>query len=118
MHRLPPDFDGEFLVGRLLEQVCFNENQVSFRFDDDVAITIEGAYSYQDNSLAVPVPTIHVPAATSNLMQLLGHSVSSVKATQDGTLLLFFDNDHVLRCFDTPNFESYQIRHGAHVIIV
>ena len=116
MYGLPADFDGGFFVGRVLEQVCFNENQISLRFDSDVGITIEGAYAYQDTPVAEDARTLHVPASSSSLMQLLGHSVSRVENTREGTLSLFFDN--ALRCFDTPHYESYQIRHGARVIIV
>ena len=118
MYGLPADSDCGFFVGRVLEQVCFNENQISLRFDSDVGITIEGAYAYQDTAVAEDASTLHVPASSSSLMQLLGHSVSRVESTREGTLSLVFDNGHGLRCFDTPHYESYQIRHGARVIIV
>ena|SRR6266851_6360151 len=118
MYGLPVDFNSEFLVGRVLEQVCFNENQISLRFDADVGITIEGAYAYQDTPLAEDAPTMHAPASSSRLMQLLGHSVSRAEGTPEGTLSLFFENGHALRCFDTPGYESYQIRLGDRVIIV
>jgi hypothetical protein len=118
MHGLPIDFDGGFFVGRVLQQVCFNENQISLRFDSDVGITIEGAYAYQDTPVAEDTLTLHPPASSSSLMQLLGHSVSRVESTREGTLSLFFDNGHGLRCFDTPHYESYQIRHGARVTIL
>lgn len=118
MHGLPAGFDGGFLIGHRLEQVCFNENQISFHFNADVGITIEGGYSYQLATLAVSAPTAFVPASHSNLMELLGQTISRVEGTSDGTLALFFENGYQLRCFDDPHYESYQIRDGARVIIV
>ena len=118
MYGLPQDFDGKFLIGRTLEQICFNANQISLQFDADVAITIESRYSYQDAAPAVSTPTSSVPALQSNLMQLLGQTVERVEGTSDGTLSLLFTNGHRLRCFDDPHYESYKIRNGARVVIV
>jgi hypothetical protein len=118
MYRLPTDFDGKFLIGRRLEQICFNENQISLQFDADVAITIENGYAYQDIPSPVSTAANSIPAMQSNLMQLVGHTISRVEGTNDGTLWLVFENGHQLRCFDNPRYESYQIRNGALVIIV
>jgi len=118
MYGLPGDFDGEFLVGCVLAQICFTENQITLHFDANVAITIEGPYAYQDTPLVEDPSTLRVPASSSNLMQLIGHRVSRVEVTREATLSLFFENSHVLKCFDTPQYESYQIRHEARVIIV
>jgi hypothetical protein len=118
MHGLPAGFDGGFLIGHWLEQVCFNENQIWFHFNGDVAIAIEGGYSYQPDTLPASAPTAFVPASNSNLMGLLGQTISRIEATGDGTLALFFENGHQLRCFDDPHYESYRIQEGDRVIIV
>jgi Family of unknown function (DUF6188) len=114
---LPLGLDGAFLIGRGLEQICFNENQISFHFDAAVGIIIEGGYSYQVAAVPVSGPTAFVPALHSNLMELLGQTISRVEVTSDGTLALFFANGHQLKCFDNPQYESYQIRNGDRVII-
>ena len=118
MHALPQEFDCGFLVGRRLEQICFNENQISLHFNADASITIEAGYSYQVGDLPVSAPISSVPASHSNLMELLGQTISRVEATSDGTLALVFENGHELRCFDNPHYESYRIRDGARTIIV
>jgi len=118
MYGLPAGFDGGFLIGRTLEQICFNANQISFHFNGDVGITIEGGYSYQRATLAVSAPTDFVPASRSDLMELLGQAISRVESTSDGTLAVSFENGRQLRCFDNPHYESYQVRDGARVIIV
>jgi hypothetical protein len=118
MHGLPVGFDAGFLVGCRLEQICFSENQISLHFSAGVGITIEGGYSYQRSTLPASAPTAFVPASQSNLMELLGHAISGVEGTSNGTLTLLFDNGHELRCFDNPHYESYRIRDGAREIIV
>jgi hypothetical protein len=118
MYGLPKDFDAGFLPGRLLEQVCFSENQVALHFSGDVSISIEGTYSHEDESRAWEPSKVRVPPSQSNLMQLLGRAVRRAIGMGDGTLVLEFDNDHRLMCFDTPQYESYHIRHGARTITV
>lgn len=119
MYGLPADFDGTFLIGRTLEQICFSENQISLHFDADVGVTIESAYAYQEDvAAAEKTPTHSVPASQSNLMQLLGQTIGRVEGASDGTLSLLFTNGHRLWCFDNPQYQSYQIRDGARVIIV
>jgi Family of unknown function (DUF6188) len=118
MYGLPTDFDGKFLIGRRLEQICFNENQISLQFDAEVWVVIEGKYAYQDASLSANIATSSVPALRSDLMQLVAQAITRVEGTRDGTLSLIFTNGHVLKCFDDPHYEAYQVRDGARVIIV
>jgi hypothetical protein len=52
-------------------------------------------------------------------MQLLGESVESAVATDDGTLSLNFTNGQTFECYDdTPMFESYRMRFGDEEIVV
>lgn len=119
MYGLPMNFSATFLNGRTLEQICFNQNQISLHFDSEVTITIESAFAHQQPESEEEVKLLEVPVLQSDLMQLLGRSVSRASGTDDGTLVLVFENGHTLKCFDTSReFESYQIRHGTSVIIV
>jgi hypothetical protein len=113
MYGLPSDFDGTFLIGRVLEMVCFNQNQVYLHFDAKTTITIESAFSYKSAQV------IDLPVRESNLMELLGASVSRVQGEENGTLNLFFDNGQSLIVFDTTQqYESYRITYGSKAIIV
>jgi hypothetical protein len=113
MYGLPKDFDGSFLVGRTLELVCFSQNQMSLHFSDDITITIESAFSYKIDQI------VDVPVQQSNLMELLGSSVSVAQGDENGTLSLLFDNGATLKVFDTTKqYESYTISYGGKVIIV
>lgn len=119
MYGLPKDFSGEFLIGHSLEQICFNQNQVSLHFDGDIGITIEGSFSHLRSDSDLGEQVFDVPVSQSDLMLLLGSSISEAGGGKDGTLNLKFENGHTLRCFDkSREFESYQIRHGKDVIIV
>ena len=113
MYRLPKDFDGSFLVGRTLEMVCFNQNQVYLHFDAKITITIESSFSSQNDQI------ISVPVRESNLMKLLELTVSEVQGEEDGTLLLTFSNGEMLKIYDTSQqYESYRITYKDNVIIV
>jgi hypothetical protein len=113
MYGLPKDFDGSFLVGRILEMVCFSQNQVYLHLEGKVAITIESAISCGDDQI------VYVPVKRSNLMEFLGASVSAVRGDDRGTLSLFFDNGQTLKIFDTTKqYESYTITHGDKNIII
>lgn len=118
MYGLPEDFTGTFLVGRVLEQICFSQNQICLHFDSNVSITIESAFSH-DYGREAHSTIIYIPALQSDLMQFLGFSISEVFGKKDGTLCLVFENGQTFKCFDTsPQFESYHIKHGERVIIV
>lgn len=118
MYGLPADFDGKFLIGRNLESICFNANQINLYFDDHVSITIEGAFSYRQEQTDGHQNLIKLPVLESNLMGLLEHAISGIVDDKNGDLTLKFDNSHVLKLFDTPDFEAYQIKYGENVIIV
>lgn len=119
MYGLPENFDASFFVGRTLEMICFNANQIYLHFDDEITITIEGSFSHQHARSSVNPRVVSVPAEQSDLMRLLEHKVVSVSADPDGTLTLDFDDGQIFTCYDqTPSYESYQIKHGDEVIIV
>jgi hypothetical protein len=113
MYGLPKEFDGLFLIGRIVEMVCFYQYQVSLNFGDKTIIAIGSAFSY--NSTQV----INVPVQQSNLMGLLGASVSKVQCEDNGTLCLQFNDGQTLKVYDTSkHYESYSIRHEGKEIIV
>ena len=113
MYGLPKDFDGNVLVGRVLEMVCFNENQVYLHFDRKTTITIEVAFSYGSDQV------IEIPVKESNLMESLGASVTEAHGDEHGTLSLLFDNGQTLKVYDpSKQYESYTISYEGKVIIV
>jgi len=118
MYGLPKDHDASFLVGHTLEMICFTENTISFHFGDKIIITVEGVFSYQESKDDRDIELIEVPVKESNLMYLMGKEVSHAQCSEDGTLSLQFNNGHVLRCHDTPHYESYKIARGDEEIII
>ncbi len=119
MYGLPKDFNASFFVGRTLEHVTFRQYAVDLGFDEHVSITVESSLQHQLSLDDVESEVQSIPLSHSRLMQLAGRGVTDVKGEVDGTLLLVFDNRHVLRIFDDrPNYESYSIRNGEQEIIV
>lgn len=119
MYGLPDDFNTDFLLGRSLEQVCINENQVYFHFDKGLHIRIESAYAYRRVESDAIELLIEVPTFNANVLQLLGSSILQAAGTQDGTLILEFDKGQTLKIFDTsPNYESYTSDFDGKIIIV
>ncbi len=113
MYGLPKDFDGSFLVGHVLELVCFSQNTMSLHFDGDITITIESAFSYNTDQV------VDVPVQQSNLMELLGSSVSTAQGDENGTLSLVFHNRQTLKVYDTTKqYESFTINYEGNRIIV
>jgi hypothetical protein len=119
MYKLPKDFDGSFLVGRTLEMVCFGANQVFLHLGDGTMITIESSFQHTRGPDDRDAKKSEMPIAVSDLMQLVGRSVVQAMGDKNGTLTLFFDNEHALKCFDdSSQYESYQIKHGGKIVIV
>ena len=92
MYGLPSDFDAKVFVERTLEQICFNQNQIALHFDDNVSIIVESAFSHDGNQPLSETRVVEVPVSHSDLMQLVGFSVSEASGDKDGTLTLVFDN--------------------------
>ena len=119
MYKLPKDFDAAFFVGRTLEVVSFSANTVFLGFDNGVSITVLSALQHQLPSQSDPPNIQRVPLAESKLTQLPGRCVTQATGEADGTLVLFFDNGHVLRVFDdNPHYECYSINDGEREIFV
>jgi len=113
MYGLPKDFDGTFLVGRILEMVCFSQYQVYLHFDSEITITIESSISYQNDEI------ITIPFHNFNLIELIGKPISEVSSDDKGTLCLVFKKEKILKIYDTSKqYESYSIANKGKVIII
>lgn len=119
MYRLPDNFDGTFLIGCILEQICFNQNQASFHFSNEISIVSEDKFSYQWSGLENCIDIYVVPIKESKIMKLLGCSIIKVHGDTDGTLTIEFEHGDIIKYYDTSSqFESYQIINGDNVIVV
>jgi len=118
MYGLPATFDASEFTGKELLQVCFTANTISLSFEDDIAITIMGSFIYHAGADTKAEKQM-VPVSSSILMCLAGKQVRLAEAERDGTLTLYFDNNHILTILDDSKaYESYSIRIGAREIIV
>ena len=118
MYGLPPDFDASVFVGHELLEVCFSANTIQLVFDENVSVTLEGAFAFAK----VPSEELHrdrVPVESSALMVVAGEKVGHASSEPNGSLTLSFAGGATLVCLDdSPNFESYHVRIGDREIIV
>jgi hypothetical protein len=123
MYRLPKDLDLSFFAGKMLNIVSFSTNTLWFKFDGKIEITVWSCYQQQQkmdvekNQLGTVQSVYQLTA--SWLMQLVGHSVVTASADEEGTLILTFDHGQVLRCLnDQPAYECYSFTDGEHEYVV
>ncbi len=120
MYGLKKNIDLSFLSGREVTQVAIGVYQIQFHFDEDVAIYVEGEFSYFDGKDELhwkPEPgTSNTAGRTA---ALLATTIDRFEAHEDGTLRLFFSNGHQLTIADSSNeYESYQITCPGRYIVV
>lgn len=120
MWGLKKEIDLSFLTGRELMQVAIGSFQVQFRFDEDVAISVEAEFHYFDGQqewtwLQEP----NSSQVAGRTVAMLGASIISFESSEDGTLALTFSNGHRLTIVDSyKEYESYDItRPGLNIIV-
>jgi hypothetical protein len=120
MYGLKKGTDLGFLNGRELIQVCIGLYQTIFKFDEEVAISVEGEFRYfdgQDERASREEPNSALLAART--VALLGATIEIFEANADGTLILTFSNKHRLTILDSSkDYESYDITRPGQTIVV
>lgn len=118
MYGLPSTVDLSFLNGIHLLQVCVGVNEVILNFYPDVTITITSCFHILDNGVKMESRSSR-NCTISKLIDLLDETVIDVKGERCGTLRIAFSGGAVIVLMDdSPEFESYTIRHGDVVIVV
>jgi hypothetical protein len=120
MYGLPNDIDLSFLNGRLVEQIAIGVYQIIFGFDEDVRISVYFQFSYLDGlSESVWRPELGFAPIAAHAVALLGATVETFEAQEDGTLTLNFSNGHRLVIPDSSKeYESYDITRPGQTIVV
>jgi hypothetical protein len=120
MYGLAKDIDLDFLNGREVGQIAIGVYQTQFGFDEDVRISVEGGFFYfdgQNDSVWKPEPGFEPIAART--VALLGATIETFEAREDGTLTLNFSNGHRLIIPDSSKeYESYDITRPGQTIVV
>jgi hypothetical protein len=118
MYGLPVNFDMSVFVGKKLDLICYSANTINLSFENKTSITIMNSFMHQTSSDEMSQKQ-SIPLRTSDLVCLSGTAVDSAKGGQDGSLVLYFENGHILTIFDdSREYESYVIRIGNKEIIV
>jgi hypothetical protein len=117
VYGLAEDTDLGFLIGAELLQVSVGSNEVIFRFDKEISITVEAEFLISSGGIETRFDD--APGAASAAAGLLRETVVGSRVLSGGTLSLQLSGDKGLTMFDSSTmYESYQIHHGQGSIIV
>lgn len=119
MYGLDKSVDFQFLIGRELLQLCIGLHQIILNFSDDISISLECAVLLTNaDGLTIEV-TCNNPKQSQNLICLLGSTIESAVAKNEGELMLGFSQKCKLSITDSnEDTESYTITMPDHEIIV
>jgi hypothetical protein len=120
MYGLKNDIDLGFLNGRELIQLCIGLYQIIFKFDEDVAISVEQEFRYFDGRNEwLWRPDAGSPVLAARTTALLGNTIQKIERSVDGTLALTFSNGCRLTIRDSSKeHESYDITRPGQTIVV
>jgi hypothetical protein len=120
MYGFKKEIDLSFLAGRELIQVTIGSFQVQFRFDEDVAVSVEAEFRYFDGQQEwIWRREPSSPPIAGRAAAMLGARITSFESSENGTLALTFSNGHRLTIVDAfKEYESYDITRPGHTIIV
>jgi uncharacterized protein DUF6188 len=114
---LRADTDLSFLMGRELVQVAVGLYRVQFRFDDEVAVSVEDSFTYERPERKDTWKPGELNVAGLAL-ELLGSVIKDVRAN-GSEVELTFSNGHKVRLDGEPSaYESYTITSRSGVIVV
>lgn len=118
VYGISPDESFDFLDRKLLQQLCFGENELILHFDDPtisivVMADIEIVSRVRGRRLAEDPRSL-----ASDVVNFLGKTITDIKSTQRA-LFLVFDDEYTLILHDSDeHYECFTIKHGDRIIVV
>ncbi len=118
VYGISPEENFDFLDRKLLQQMCFGENELILRFDDPtisivIMADIEIVTHIRGRRLAEDPRSL-----ASDLVDFLGKTITDIKSTQRA-LFLVFDDEYTLILHDSDeNYECFTIKNGDRIIVV
>jgi hypothetical protein len=113
---LPEGYDASFLIGATLVQMCVGLHEVILRFAEDIDITIECEVDVHTSTGSIVMAS--APELGSLVIGALHQSVSEALGSRDGDLAIRFGAMRLTLHDSSASYESYQIRHGDHLVVV
>ena len=120
MYGLPEKTDLGFIVGQSLIQACFGTNDLILRFDgtEGVTITISSSISCTSHE-KVGTRTENFGAEAAFILGLLDVPIDMVNVLNQGTLELISKSGSRFYIYDdSPQFESYTIKHQGKLLVI
>jgi hypothetical protein len=118
MHGIPEHTDFSFMIGRELESLGVGLHSVSFAFDGDVHLTVEGAIEVvHGTEHANRYQSMRIAAV--ELLQFIGDRVVACAPISSRVLELTFERAPKLRLIDDDeHYESFVLGFGERTIVV
>lgn len=116
MYGFPPDFDPAVLVGSTLQVVSHAQNLVGLDFGE-IRVTAYGSVWYRTSTGGeehVDTP----PVTGTELVALVGRTVTSAELTSPRRLDLQLDEGSVTLLDDSDDYESFTLRGGGLDLVV
>lgn len=109
----------DFMVGKVLDQVCFGLASVNLNFSGQVSVSIESEYEVFVNHDGASSISSEQKTDRKSLLRLIGCDVCSVEKIGDGGVSISFSNGIKLCIYDShDSFESYSISSPGGTIVV
>jgi hypothetical protein len=116
MNGLPEAFDASFLVGASLVQVCVGLHEVILRFAEDIDVTIECDVDVVTTTGAASMGS--APEIGRAFVAVLGQRITAAHGSPGGDLAIELGAARFVLHDSSASYESYQVRHGDHLVVV
>lgn len=110
MYPPPPPRVIAQLIDHVVEMISFGQYVVHVSFDNGDRLTLTCPFRFETEAVVARSPTHEAPLSESNMLRVVGSSVTNAKCEPDGTLLLKFENDDILIAYaNNPGYEAYSL---------
>lgn len=107
------------LIGHVVELISFGQYVVHVSFDNADRLTITCPFRFATAAVVALSPVHEAPLKQSNLVRVVGSSVTYAKCESDGTLHLKFKNGDTLIAYaNNPGYEAYSLTIGGEEYVV
>lgn len=114
VYGLPKNVDWNFLVGAILEQICFGKHNIQFHFDREISISVMSSLRLD----GAESPTIDFGELATTLCALLGEEITAAIPSNERAVSIRIGNRVLELIDDSDQFESFVITAGSKEYVV
>ena len=116
----PPNRDVlEKLKGSPVRDVSFGRYVIHLTFENEDRLSFVAPFRFSKTNLIQIASVIELPVCETELVRIIGKTVTDVGCDADGTLELIFDNEDQLIVYaNDPMYEAYTLFIGMREYVV